>query len=130
MGTRPAEVDALIGLGEAFLMAGRLADAQAHYTAALDLSQRANWTCGQSRAHDGLGQLYHASGDSREARRHWREALTRYTELGAPEADLIRARLAVGSHSSSVPDGDRDVSVGSPAALSELRRFPEVKVLR
>ena len=26
--------------------------------------------------------------------RHWREALTRYTELGAPEAEQVHAELA------------------------------------
>jgi hypothetical protein len=29
-----------------------------------------------------------------QARHHWPQALTLYTELGAPEADQVRAQLA------------------------------------
>jgi hypothetical protein len=36
-------------------------------------------------------------GDLRQARRHWREALSLYTELGAPEAEEVRAKLAAGT---------------------------------
>jgi hypothetical protein len=35
-----------------------------------------------------------AFGDEDQARRHRREALTIFTELGVPEADQVRARLA------------------------------------
>jgi hypothetical protein len=55
----------------------------------------------QARAHDGLahacqaaGDPGQAAGDPGQARRHWKEALTLYVGLGAPEADQVRARLA------------------------------------
>jgi hypothetical protein len=47
----------------------------------------------QARAHDGLGRAYHAAGDLGKAREHWQVAMTRYGELGVPEADLVRAQL-------------------------------------
>ena len=37
-------------------------------------------------------------GGERQARRHWREALSLYTELGAPEAEEVRAKLAADTH--------------------------------
>jgi hypothetical protein len=47
----------------------------------------------QARAHEGLGYAFGALGDCDRARFHWRQALTRYTELGAPEAARLRATL-------------------------------------
>jgi hypothetical protein len=56
----------------------------------------------QARAHRGLAHACHAEGDLTQARHHWREALTRYTAIGAPEADDIRAELATAGE----PAGD------------------------
>jgi hypothetical protein len=33
-------------------------------------------------------------GDPHQAHSYWQEALTRYTDLGVPEADQVRAELA------------------------------------
>jgi hypothetical protein len=52
----------------------------------------------QARAHHGLARAHQASGDSARADIHWKQALTLYTEFGAPEADQIRAQLAAGQH--------------------------------
>ena len=49
----------------------------------------------QARAHNGLAHAYHAAGDPGQARRHWKEALTLYIILGAPETDQVRAHLAI-----------------------------------
>jgi len=48
----------------------------------------------QARARNGLAHASHAAGDPGQARRHWKEALTLYISLGAPETDQVRARLA------------------------------------
>jgi hypothetical protein len=42
----------------------------------------------------GLAGSYQHGGDARRAHRHWREAVTLYTELGAPEAEQVLAELA------------------------------------
>ena len=47
----------------------------------------------QARAYDGLGSSYRAGGDHEQARDHWQHALTRYAEMGTPEADQVRAKL-------------------------------------
>ena len=74
--------------------------ARQRYAAALTLAAEAADRYEQARAHDGLGCAYQAEGAMAQARRHWREALARYSDLGAPEADRVRARL---SASESVP---------------------------
>ena len=61
---------------------------------ALRLASEAGSPREQARAHSGLARAYQADGDSVQARHHWREALTRYAAIGAPEAREIRARLA------------------------------------
>jgi tetratricopeptide (TPR) repeat protein len=91
------EVIALNGLGETYLAIGRPADAAALHGAALDLTSRAGYPDLRARAHNGLGHACHATGDLRQARQHWQEALALYTELGAPEADQVSAHLAAAS---------------------------------
>ena len=86
----------LNGLGDTFLGTGRLAGARGHYTAALDLARQVHERSEEARAHAGLARAYDAEGEFRKAHRHWREALTRYTVFGGPEAEQIRARLAAG----------------------------------
>jgi len=46
-----------------------------------------------ARAHHGLANTYHAAGDLRQARHHWRHALTIYTRMGMPDAEDVRAKL-------------------------------------
>jgi tetratricopeptide (TPR) repeat protein/transcriptional regulator with XRE-family HTH domain len=84
----------LNGLGQAFLAAGQPVGARRQHAAALSLAVQSGDKYEQARAHDGLAGSYQASGDPGPARRHRQEALTRYDELGAPEADRIRALLA------------------------------------
>ena len=45
----------------------------------------------QAAALNGLARTYQVSGDTRKARHHSREALTRYAEPGASEATQIQA---------------------------------------
>ena len=92
-GNRSGEADALNSLGEVLLATGQPGHARTQYTTALGLAGHIGDKHQQARAHDGLGRSYHATGDPGQARHHWRRALTLYTELGAPEADGVRARL-------------------------------------
>jgi Flp pilus assembly protein TadD len=84
----------LNGLGEVLLATGRRAEARGQHAAALRAATEVGEKYEQARAHDGLASACEANGDLRQARRHWREALTYYTELGAPESEQVRARLA------------------------------------
>jgi tetratricopeptide (TPR) repeat protein/transcriptional regulator with XRE-family HTH domain len=88
------QATALNGLGEVFLETGRNADARTVHVVALDAASQVGQKYEQARAHAGLARAYQASGDTGKARDHGYEALTRYTELGAPEADQVRAQLA------------------------------------
>ncbi len=93
IGDPSGQAGTLNGLGEAFLATERPADARAQHAAALSLAVQADAKYEQARAHDGLASAYQASGNPRKARRHWHQALTRYADLGAPEAGQVRARL-------------------------------------
>jgi hypothetical protein len=71
-----------------------LDEARTHHAAALRLASEADAPLEQARAHSGLACACQASGESAQARHHWREALARYEASGAPEADEIRALFA------------------------------------
>jgi tetratricopeptide (TPR) repeat protein/transcriptional regulator with XRE-family HTH domain len=85
---------ALNGLGDVLMAMDRPAEARRRYDAALALAAQAGEKYEQAKAHEGLADSYQATGARSLARRHWREALAGYAELGAPEADRIRAKLA------------------------------------
>jgi DNA-binding SARP family transcriptional activator/Flp pilus assembly protein TadD len=88
------EAEAHNGLGCAALAAGRPAQARAEHATALLLAAQIGDRKEQARAHDGLARACEAAGEHAKARQHLDEALTRYTDLGAPEAADVRARLA------------------------------------
>jgi DNA-binding SARP family transcriptional activator/tetratricopeptide (TPR) repeat protein len=94
IGDRPGQVTALNGLGEVFLVTGRASDARAQCAAALSVTTQSGEIYEQARAHNGLAHAYHMVGDPGQARCHWKEALTLYLGLGAPESDEVRAHLA------------------------------------
>jgi tetratricopeptide (TPR) repeat protein len=97
-GDRSAEASVLNGLGELLLATGRPADARARYAAALEVAVAVSEKYEQARAHEGLARADEARPGSRPVARpasgHWRAALDLYGELGAPEADQVRERLA------------------------------------
>lgn len=93
-GDVPRQALALNGLGDVLLAMERPAQARRHYETALNLTAQVGEKYEQARAHDGLGNAYQASGVRSQARRHWRDALAGYSDLGAPEADQVRAKLA------------------------------------
>jgi len=94
IGNAGLEADALDGLGEVLLRQGDAHKARAHHATALRLASEADSPREQARAHSGLARACQAAGDLPQARHHWEQALARYTAIGAPEADEIRARLA------------------------------------
>jgi DNA-binding SARP family transcriptional activator/Tfp pilus assembly protein PilF len=93
IGDKPSQARVFNGLGEASLPIGQPADARAWHTAALEVASRFDLKSEQARAHDGLGLGCHASGNLGQARHHWHEALRVFTDIGAPEAEQVRARL-------------------------------------
>jgi transcriptional regulator with XRE-family HTH domain len=55
---------------------------------------RHGWPAHAARAHHGLGNAGHTTGDIGKARQQWKRALALYTSLGTPEAGQIQAQLA------------------------------------
>jgi tetratricopeptide (TPR) repeat protein len=84
-----SEAWVLNGLGEA----ASAAEAVEHHTAALELATAHGVRDARARAHAGLGRAHETLGDLARAREHYREALTVYAELGAPEAERAGADL-------------------------------------
>jgi len=80
-----------------FLAVGQAEHARAEHAAALALADKIGHTYRQAHAHDGLGRAYRAADRCTEARCHWQQALTLYTELGAPEANQSRVQLTMTS---------------------------------
>jgi len=101
-GNRSGQAEALNGLGEAFLATSQAGQASARHTAALTLAIQAGDKHEQARAHRGLASACQAAGDSGQARSHWQQALARYTDLGIPEAEQVRAEIAAAA------DGQRE----------------------
>lgn len=104
IGDRYCEATALSSLGETHHAVGQFDGARIQHTAALMLATEIDHRYEQARAHNGLAHTHHAAGDRDRARQHWREAFTLYTDLGVPEADDVRALLAVLDHTAD--DGD------------------------
>jgi DNA-binding SARP family transcriptional activator/Tfp pilus assembly protein PilF len=94
---RAGEAEALNGLGEALLAAGQPGRARTQHAAALVLTSQTGDKHEQARAHNGLGHCCHVTGDPGQDLRHWQEALALFADLGAPEADHVRAQLAAGN---------------------------------
>jgi DNA-binding SARP family transcriptional activator/Flp pilus assembly protein TadD len=118
LGDRAGQAESLNGLGETLLATGEHDQARARLAAALDLAAQAGDRQQQARAHDGLGRAGQAAGDAAQARRHWQEALTRYADLRAPEADAVRSRLTglAGPASAAGPAGPAGAGLGAGAA--------------
>jgi DNA-binding SARP family transcriptional activator/tetratricopeptide (TPR) repeat protein len=91
IGDQAGEASALNSLGETFLAAGQSVDVCTQHTFALGLASQIGDKYEQARAHHGLARGYQATGEPARAHRHWRPALVLFAELGAPEADQVRA---------------------------------------
>ncbi|MEO6091367.1 MAG: tetratricopeptide repeat protein, partial [Umezawaea sp.] len=80
-------------LSGALLAEGRFDEAAASARSALTLATDAASPYHQALAHDRLATVFDRQGVA-GAVSHWQRALALYTELDAPEADQVRARLA------------------------------------
>ena len=104
VGDRSGEANTLNGLGELFLAVGRPDDCRAHHTMALGEARDIGDRYEQARAYDGLARACQAEGAGEEAERYWKQALIIYTQLGTPEADQVRAKMAAGTSGPARPD--------------------------
>ena len=90
-----SQADTLDSMGAAYLRLGRHQEAAAHYSQALAIYQdfgdrypeADTWAC--------LGDTYLAAGDSESAGTAWRNALNILDDLGHPDAEGVRAKLAL-----------------------------------
>ncbi len=106
IGHPAGEARALNNLGEIRRVTGQLREALIQHTAALTLATQIGDRYEQARAHDGLAHTHLATSDSDLARHHWQQALTRYTDLGIPDAEDIRTHLATLGHAAADNDSD------------------------
>jgi DNA-binding SARP family transcriptional activator/Tfp pilus assembly protein PilF len=94
IGERAGETRATNSLGTVLTTTGRAAQGREQHLAALalaiEIGDRYEW----ARAHAGLARAAETLGETEAAGPHWRQALSRYTEIGAPEAEDIRRVLA------------------------------------
>jgi tetratricopeptide (TPR) repeat protein len=95
------EAWALNVLGTILLDTGQPDGALIRHADALRLAAETGNRKLEADAHSGLGHAHQRVGDPATARRHWQQALSRYTELGSTEAAVIRAHL------DTVPPGGR-----------------------
>ncbi len=84
----------LVGLADCHIKAGELDQAGSTLEQALQVSQRARARMEIARVHQMLGELHMLRGHVPPSRHHLHQALSRYSELGAPEAETIRGHLA------------------------------------
>ena len=94
---RHLEASALNSLGEVLAAAGQPEAALPRHRSARTVAREADDRDEQARALAGLGQALHATGHAAEAHQHWQEAFAIYTDLGVPDADMVRARMPVHS---------------------------------
>jgi tetratricopeptide (TPR) repeat protein/transcriptional regulator with XRE-family HTH domain len=92
-GNQNGETVTLCTLARALHGAGRTAAARAELQTALRLAAETGNTYQQAAIHRDLADSRHRDGQDELACHHWRQALTLYTQLGAPEADQVRSRL-------------------------------------
>ena len=74
--------------------AGHVDHARTHHNAALTLAVQIGERYEEARAHDGLARTYHPLDEYDQACHHWQQSLGLYTQLGVPEANNVRARVA------------------------------------
>jgi DNA-binding SARP family transcriptional activator len=94
IGDRSGEADVLNSLGMALLADGQRGQVYSLHNTALSLAHQMGDKYQQARAHNGLACTNQAASDLGQAHQHWQQALALFTELGAPEADQVRAQLA------------------------------------
>jgi tetratricopeptide (TPR) repeat protein len=91
------EANTLDSLGYIHDRLGRPEQAAACYSEALDLLARSKERWRQATVLDHLGDTRQGSGDPQAARHAWQRALAIFDGMNHPDAEAIRAKLAVGS---------------------------------
>jgi DNA-binding SARP family transcriptional activator/Tfp pilus assembly protein PilF len=92
-GNRGGETEALNGLGEAVTATGDTGQARTLHQQALALATQIGNRAEQARAHEALAQADTATCEIASAQSHLQSALAIFADLGAPEADRVRANL-------------------------------------
>jgi tetratricopeptide (TPR) repeat protein len=93
-GERSLAAASLNGIGNITRVTGDPAGAIEFHRRALRIADEVGDRHEQAQANNGLGHAHQALGDAASARQHWEQALAIFTNMGAPEADEVRARLA------------------------------------
>jgi DNA-binding SARP family transcriptional activator len=93
LGDSVGETAGLSTLAESLIALGEAAEALAAAKRSLDVAVEASSVYHQGIAHDRIAQALDVVGDQ-SALSHWQRSLSVLTDLGAPEADGVRARLA------------------------------------
>ena len=88
------EMAVLNGLGDTLRAMRKTGDGLSHHRWALAMARRIGDRYQLARALDGIAHALHDTGRTAAARRHWTNALAVFTDLGGPEAEQVRARLA------------------------------------
>jgi tetratricopeptide (TPR) repeat protein len=84
---------ALLLLGDLYRAQQRLEDAAACYEQSLGFFQESSHRHGEGLALLHLGSAMAATRNAQAARKHWHDALAIFVDLGAPQADEVRALL-------------------------------------
>jgi tetratricopeptide (TPR) repeat protein len=92
-GIRELQVQVLNAMGGTQLGLGRPERALGCHRRALTMSRQLDQRYEQARAHDGIGRCLAANGELTAARKHWRNAVSLYTDLGTAEASAVADRL-------------------------------------
>jgi tetratricopeptide (TPR) repeat protein len=95
LGDKHGQAVALNGIGEALLGLNQHEEAIARHTAALTISELTEGRDEQARARAGMARVRHALHDTIGAAEDFRRALRLYNDLSSPDADTLRADLAV-----------------------------------
>jgi tetratricopeptide (TPR) repeat protein len=114
-GHRHGETMTLRSLARALHGAGQPAAARTELETALRLAAATGNTYEQASAHRDLAESHDSAGQDDQARHHWQQAHALYTQLGAPEADQVRARL-----------GSQEAPQAGPPAGDAARLPPEM----
>jgi DNA-binding SARP family transcriptional activator len=93
-GYQHGEIIALVNLGKALNEVGDSAAARTELLAAIELAAHTGSTYEQASAHRDLAESYVLAGENKAARQQWELALSLFDEISAPEANLMRSRLA------------------------------------
>jgi tetratricopeptide (TPR) repeat protein/transcriptional regulator with XRE-family HTH domain len=101
-GFQYGEIEARRILAAALHGAGQATEGRVELETVLQLAAETGNTYQQAGAHRDLAES--SLGDD-EARRHWQQALDLYAQLGTPEADEVRARLAADFGNQAEPTG-------------------------